>query len=87
MRREGDQLRIAVQLIDAVTDSHLWAATYDRQLTDLFAIQSDVARQVTAMLSAAASTELPLPASNMPTPDVNAYDLVLQGRAQVRPAT
>lgn len=46
LRRAGNRVRIVAQLIDAETDQHLWAETYDRQFTDIFAIQSDVALQI-----------------------------------------
>ena len=52
VRRAGDRVRIVAQLIDAETDQHLWAETYDRQLTDIFAIQTDVALQIAAALKA-----------------------------------
>ena len=52
MRRAGSRVRIVCQLIDAETDRHLWAETYDRELTDIFAIQSDVALQIAAALEA-----------------------------------
>ncbi|MCZ6868321.1 MAG: adenylyl cyclase, partial [Gammaproteobacteria bacterium] len=46
VRRAGDRVRITVQLIEAATDTHLWAETYDRDLTDVFAIQTDVAKRI-----------------------------------------
>ena len=52
IRRAGSRVRIVAQLIDAETDRHLWAETYDRELTDIFAIQSDVALQIAAALEA-----------------------------------
>ena len=52
VRRAGSRVRIVSQLIDAETDRHLWAETYDRELTDIFAIQSDVALQIAAALEA-----------------------------------
>ena len=56
VRRAGDRVRIVAQLIDAGTDQHLWAETYDRELTDIFAIQTDVALQIAAALKAELST-------------------------------
>ncbi len=50
VRRAGDQLRITVQLIDVATQEHRWAATYDRRLADIFAVQSEVARKVAEAL-------------------------------------
>src|SRR5688500_17811064 len=46
VRREGDQVRITAQLIDAETDEHLWSQRYDRRLVDVFAVQEDIAREV-----------------------------------------
>ncbi len=52
VRRVGDRVRIVAQLIDGETERHLWSRTYDRQLTDIFAIQTDVALQIAAELKA-----------------------------------
>jgi adenylate cyclase len=51
VRRAGDQIRVSVQLVDARTEEHLWSANYDKQLTDVFAVQSDVASNVARSLS------------------------------------
>jgi TolB-like protein/Flp pilus assembly protein TadD len=50
VRREGKRVRINVQLIDAANDRHLWAQVYDRELTDMFAVQSELAREIAAAL-------------------------------------
>jgi TolB-like protein/Flp pilus assembly protein TadD len=52
VRREGKRVRINVQLIDATNDRHLWAQVYDRELTDMFAVQSDLAREIAGALKA-----------------------------------
>ncbi len=57
VRKAANKVRISVQLIDASTDEHLWAETYDRELADIFAIQSDVARQITDALKARVSED------------------------------
>ena len=57
VRRAGSRVRIVAQLIDAETDRHLWAETYDRDLTDIFAIQTDVALQIAGALEAELSQE------------------------------
>jgi len=57
VRRVGDRVRIVAQLVDAETDQHLWAETYDRQLTDIFAIQTDVARHIVTALQAELSAD------------------------------
>jgi serine/threonine protein kinase/Flp pilus assembly protein TadD len=80
VRWAGDRVRIVAQLIDAEADEHLWSDTYDRQLTDIFAIQSDVALQIASALK----SELSLAERNrirrQPTNNVRAYELVLKGR-------
>jgi serine/threonine-protein kinase len=80
VRWAGDRVRIVAQLVDAEADEHVWSETYDRQLTDIFAIQSDVALQIASALK----TELSLAERNriqrQPTKNVRAYELVLKGR-------
>ena len=44
MQKAGDQVRVNVQLVNAQTDSHLWADTYDRKLTDIFGVESEIAK-------------------------------------------
>jgi serine/threonine-protein kinase len=80
VRRSGDRVRIVAQLIDAEADQHLWADTYDRQLTDIFAIQTDVALQIAAALQAELSPHELKRLDREPTSDVRAYQLYLQGR-------
>jgi serine/threonine protein kinase/Tfp pilus assembly protein PilF len=80
VRRAGDRVRIVAQLIDAETDRHLWAETYDRQLTDIFAIQSDVALQIASALRTELSPDERNRIGREPTRNVNAYQLYLQGR-------
>ncbi len=81
VRRAGDRVRIVAQLIDAATDQHLWAETYDRQLTDIFAIQTEVALHIAAALQAELSPNERARIGREPTSDVRAYQLYLQGRA------
>ncbi len=80
VRRAGDRVRIVAQLLDAATSQHLWAETYDRQLTDIFAIQTDVALQIAAALRAELSRDERTRIRREPTADVRAYQLYLQGR-------
>jgi eukaryotic-like serine/threonine-protein kinase len=80
VRRVGDRVRIVAQLIDAEADRHLWTETYDRQLTDIFAIQTDVALQIAAALKAELSLDERSRIHRKPTDDLNAYRLYLQGR-------
>jgi len=80
VRRAGDRVRIVAQLIDAETDQHLWAESYDRQLTDIFAIQADVSLHIAAALQAELSAEEKTRIHREPTRDLQAYQLYLQGR-------
>ncbi|HEY0350478.1 MAG TPA: protein kinase, partial [Gemmatimonadales bacterium] len=80
VRRAGARVRIVAQLIDAEADKHLWAETYDRQLTDIFAIQTDVALQIASALEAELSPDERKRIHRKPTSDVRAYQLYLQGR-------
>ncbi|MBI2614099.1 MAG: protein kinase, partial [Gemmatimonadetes bacterium] len=80
VRRVGDRVRIVAQLIDAETDRHLWAETYDRQLTDIFGIQTDVALHIAAALKAELSLDEQTRIRKGPTSDLQAYQLYLQGR-------
>jgi eukaryotic-like serine/threonine-protein kinase len=80
VRRVGDRVRIVAQLIDAEADRHLWAETYDRRLTDIFAIQTDVALQIASALEAELSPGERSRIQRKPTSDVRAYQLYLQGR-------
>jgi serine/threonine protein kinase/Tfp pilus assembly protein PilF len=80
VRHVGDRVRIVAQLIDAETDQHIWAETYDRQLTDIFAIQTDVALHIAAALKAELSVDEQTRIRKEPTSDLQAYQLYLQGR-------
>jgi serine/threonine-protein kinase len=80
VRRAGDRVRIVAQLIDAEADQHLWAETYDRQLTDIFAIQTDVALKIAAALEAELSPAERTRIRRKPTTNLHAYQLYLQAR-------
>ncbi len=80
VRRAGDRVRIVAQLVDAGTDENLWAETYDRQLTDIFAIQMEVALHIAAALKAELSPDERARIGREPTSDVRAYQLYLKGR-------
>jgi adenylate cyclase len=71
------------QLIDASTDEHLWAETYDRDLTDIFAIQTEVALHIAAALKARLSPDERVRIGRRPTVDLQAYALYLQGRGHL----
>jgi TolB-like protein/Flp pilus assembly protein TadD len=80
VQRAGDRVRIQTQLIDARTDEHLWAESYERELTaeNVFAIQSDVARQIAAAMRATLTPEERERIDKQATEDVEAYDLYLR---------
>jgi TolB-like protein len=80
VRRAGERVRIVGQLIDARTDEHLWAETYDRDLKDIFLIQSDVARRIAASLQVVLSPHESDKLGKVPTGNVEAYALYLRGR-------
>jgi len=80
VRHAGDRVRIVATLVDVETERHLWAETYDRQLTDIFAIQSDVALQIARALEAELSPGEETRVRKEPTRDFQAYRLFLQGR-------
>lgn len=75
VRRIKDHVRITVQLIDAAVDAHLWARNYDRELVDVFATQSEVAREITRSIQLEILPETIGSLDNMPTHSVKAYDL------------
>jgi tetratricopeptide (TPR) repeat protein len=80
VQQVGERVRINAQLIDARSDEHLWAEQYDRELTDVFAIQSDIARRIVeALHSTLTGSELEQ-LERQPAVDLEAYDLYMQGR-------
>jgi len=82
VQRAGNRVRINVQLINADTDKHLWAEIYDRQLTtdNLFDIQSEIAQAIAKALHATLSDNEIAQVSDVPTGNVKAYELYLQGK-------
>ena len=84
VRRAGSQVRITAQLIDAETDEHLWAETYDRELTDVFAIQSEIAARIADELHVALSARETASIRAGETSSPEAYDLVLQARERLQ---
>ena len=78
VRREGKRVRINVQLIDATTDRHLWAQVYDRELTDVFAIQSELAQEIASALKATLSPSEQERIERKPTENGDAYLLYLE---------
>jgi TolB-like protein len=80
VRRSGNKVRVTGQLIHAATDEHVWAKAYDRDLTDIFAIQSEVAQAIANELQAALSPEEKAMLDSRPTRNTEAYDLYLKAR-------
>jgi TolB-like protein/Tfp pilus assembly protein PilF len=82
VQRSGDRVRVNVQLIDASTDQHLWAETYDEELTaaNVFAIQSDLATKIASALRATLTPEVEERIAERPTESLAAYDLYVRGR-------
>src|SRR5262249_33906045 len=75
VRRTGTHLRLNAQLIDTRTDTHVWAEQYDRDLNDLFAIQSEIAQEVAKQLSAKITSAERLAIGEKPTTDLIAFEL------------
>ena len=80
VQRAGDRLRIAAQLIDARTDSQIWAGTYDRTAVDLFAIQSELAESIVAQLQAKLSPQQKADIEARPTQDLVVFELYLRAK-------
>jgi len=80
VRKTGAWLHINAQLIDTRTDSHLWAESYDRDLKDVFAVQSEIAQRVAARLHAKISPAEKLAIEQPPTADLTAFDLYSRAR-------
>jgi TolB-like protein/Tfp pilus assembly protein PilF len=80
VQRAGDRLRINAELIDARTDSHIWAETYDRTAADVFAIQSELAESIVAQLKAKLSPKQKAEIEERPTQDLVAFNLYLQAK-------
>ncbi len=80
VQRSGNRVRVSVQLVDARTDRQLWAQTYDRDLADVFAIQSEIARAIAAELDAKLSPNEESEILRPPTNDITAFDLYTRAR-------
>ena len=81
VQRSGNRVRVTAQLIDARTDTHLWAERYDRDLADVFAIQSEIAKKIADQLQAKISVSEKAAIEKAPTMDLVAYDLYLRAQA------
>jgi TolB-like protein/predicted Zn-dependent protease len=83
VQRSGNKLRISAQLFDSRNAQQLWADTYDRDLSDVFAIQSEIAQRIVSQLSAAISPQEIARIEEKPTQDMAAFDLYLQAKELV----
>jgi TolB-like protein/Tfp pilus assembly protein PilF len=80
VQKAADQVRVNVQLINALNDAHLWGDVYDRKLTDIFAVESDIAKTIADTLQAKLTGAEKQLIAAQPTSDLTAYDLYLKGR-------
>src|SRR5262249_5748078 len=80
VQKANDQIRVNIQLINAMNDAHLWADSYDRKLTDIFAMESEIARTVAETLRAKLSGSAEKVLASKPTENPEAYQLYLKGR-------
>jgi TolB-like protein/Tfp pilus assembly protein PilF len=80
VQKVNDQVRVNVQLINALTDAHLWADTYDRKLIDIFSVETEIAKTIADTLQAKLTGSEEIAMSKKPTVNPEAYELYLKGR-------
>ena len=80
VQKSGDAVRVNVQLINALNDAHLWGDVYERKLTDIFAVESDIAKTIADTLQAKLTGAEKQLIAAQPTSDLTAYELYLKGR-------
>ena len=80
VQKVNDQVRVNVQLINALTNAHLWAEIYDRKLTDIFAVESDIAKTIADTLQAKLTGSEKVAITTKPTENPEAHELYLKGR-------
>ena len=80
VQKASDQVRVNVQLVNALTDAHLWADTYDRKLTDIFAVESEIAKTIVDTLQAKLTGSEQHAIAARPTENTEAHQLYLKGR-------
>jgi TolB-like protein/Flp pilus assembly protein TadD len=83
VQRSGGRVRVSAQLIDARKDMHLWAESYDRELADVFAIESELAEQIVSQLKAKLSPQEKAAIEQQPTADLVAHDLYIQAKTLI----
>ena len=81
VQKVNDQVRVNVQLINALTNAHLWAEIYDRKLTDIFAVESDIAKTIAETLQARLTGSEKSAITKQPTANEVAYELYLKGKS------
>ena len=81
VQKSGDAVRVNVQLINALNDAHLWGDVYERKLTDIFAVESDIAKTIADTLQAKLTGAEKQLIATQPTTDLTAYELYLKGRS------
>jgi len=86
VQKAGDKVRVNVQLIDARTDTHLWGKSYDRDLKDVLAVESDVSQEIADALQAKLSASESHALASVGTRDPEAYDLFLRGEYELHQA-
>jgi TolB-like protein len=85
VRRDGNHVRVSTELVDARNDNTIWADSYDRDLTNIFSIQSEIAQTVASKLSTQFSPQQRREIEEKPTANLEAYDLYLQAKALLGP--
>ena len=80
VQKAADQVRVNVQLINAMTDAHIWAETYDRKLTDIFAVESEISKAIAETLQAKLTGAEKSSIAKTPTVNPEAYELYLRGK-------
>jgi TolB-like protein len=80
VQRSGQRVRVSAQLIDALTDGHIWGEHYDRDVTDVFALESELAQQIVSKLKAKLTPQEKAAIEEQPTRDLAAYDLYIRAR-------
>jgi len=83
VQRSGGRVRVSAQLIDAKRDAHIWAEHYDRDLADVFAIQSELAEQIVSQLKAKLSPQEKAAIEEKPTADLAAHDLYIRAKTLI----
>jgi TolB-like protein/Flp pilus assembly protein TadD len=86
VQRSGGRVRVSAQLIDAKTDMHLWAESYDRELADVFAIENELAEQIVSQLKSKLSPQEKAAIEQKPTADLAAHDLYIRAKTLIATA-